>query len=291
MVRSVTIRTVNPQGTGAGLSLDMKDSLENLIFQNIPGLSFSAGQTYDVDPTTTSLLISTERLASANYLQPGGLLVHLDASSYSGTGPWLDLSGNGIDATVNGASWSSDAGGSFVLDGTDDTLSIPHVAQMGLTSSAITIQVWVKVSALPVANEMPIFGKQSSDFQFDGYHLAVNPSGTIGSMTNGQTRQRSATSTESVVQGQWHLVTMYASLSGVANTTRVCLDDMVVISTRHGEDTCVEQNPFYLGWIGSGLNAQYLNGSIGAMYFYTRELTHNETMANFEFTKGRYIGT
>lgn len=60
-----------------------------------------------------------------------GITLFLDANnptSYSGSGnTWYDLSGNGLNASLNnGASWLSTNGGVFQLDGTDDNISIPH---------------------------------------------------------------------------------------------------------------------------------------------------------------------
>jgi hypothetical protein len=60
-----------------------------------------------------------------------GITLFLDASnptSYSGSGTtWYDLSGNGLNASLNnGASWNNSNGGVFQLDGSDDNISIPH---------------------------------------------------------------------------------------------------------------------------------------------------------------------
>lgn len=61
MVKSITFRTSNIEGT-ANTFYDMKDDLGNLIFQRIFGASFSGGITYSIDPNTSQLIISTERL-------------------------------------------------------------------------------------------------------------------------------------------------------------------------------------------------------------------------------------
>jgi hypothetical protein len=60
-----------------------------------------------------------------------GITVHLDASnptSYSGSGlTWYDLSGNGLNASLNnGTTWQNMSGGYFQLDGSDDNIAIPH---------------------------------------------------------------------------------------------------------------------------------------------------------------------
>ena len=51
------------------------------------------------------------------------LFVELDASNYT-SGAWVDASGNENDATINGATWLSDDGGIFDLDGSSNNISI-----------------------------------------------------------------------------------------------------------------------------------------------------------------------
>lgn len=64
MVKSVTLRTSDIQGV-ANTFYDMKDNLENLIFQNVFGASFSGvGLSYDIDRNVLQLTISSERLSA-----------------------------------------------------------------------------------------------------------------------------------------------------------------------------------------------------------------------------------
>ena len=60
------------------------------------------------------------------------------------------------------------------------------------------------------------------------------------------------------------------------------------MSTAHGNDGYNEANPLYLGWIGSGVGALYLDGKIGAAYFYDAGLSLADVTANFNATKSRY---
>lgn len=70
--------------------------------------------------------------SSASGIKTSNLVMHLDAgnsSSYSGSGTdWLDLTTNGIDATIEGgATYSStEGGGSFYFDGVNDHYHIPY---------------------------------------------------------------------------------------------------------------------------------------------------------------------
>ncbi len=72
-----------------------------------------------------------EPYRSSVSLFTSGITLFLDASnpsSYSGSGvTWYDLSGNGLNASLNnGAYYQNINGGYFQLDGADDNISIPH---------------------------------------------------------------------------------------------------------------------------------------------------------------------
>lgn len=223
------------------------------------------------------------------------LIMQLDASnasSYPGSGStWTDLSGNGNNGTINGATWSSTDGGLFDLDGTNDNIQIAHTSSLSLsTSTSRTVQVWVKVDALPALNtQVPIIGKLSSSFAFDGYWAGMfSNGGVIRCVTNGTAVQRISNSTLTIAIDTWYLFTFTSIISSTAGSTKVYIDNTEYISAAHGNDGYSESNPLYLGWIGSGVSSNYLNGKIGACYFYDKQLSTAEIAQNYDATKARY---
>ena len=223
------------------------------------------------------------------------LFMHLDASnssSYSGSGStWTDLTGNSNNGTINGATWSSTDGGIFDFDGTNDTVQIAHNSSLSLSTSVQrTIQVWVKFDVLPGLNQqVPVFGKLSSSFAFDGYWGGLfSNGGVVRCTTNGTGVQRISNSTLTVAADTWYLFTFISQITSASNTTKVYINSTEYITTAHGTDGYTEDNPLYLGWIGSGVSSLYLNGKIGACYFYTDGLTASEVTQNFNATKSRY---
>ena len=79
------------------------------------------------------------------------LVLHLDASnssSYSGSGTtWSDLASSSLNATlVNGVTFSSDNGGTFVFDGTNDYAEITSASALGGFSGDFTIEFWYKAT-------------------------------------------------------------------------------------------------------------------------------------------------
>jgi hypothetical protein len=220
------------------------------------------------------------------------LFMELDASDYT-SGTWNDRTVNGNNATINGATWSSTDGGIFDLNGSSDTISIPHNSNLSLTTTGQkTIQVWVKFDALPALNTQgqPVFGKLSSNFGFDGYWGGLfSNTGNTRVVTNGTAIQRITNSTTNPVAiNNWYLYTFISQITSTSNTTKVYINETEVSSTAHGSDTYTESNPLYLGYIGTGVSSPYLNGKIGAAYFYTKGLSAAEVLQNYNATKAKY---
>ena len=231
----------------------------------------------------------------SNSIITDSLFLHLDASnseSYPGSGTtWYDLTANNNDATINGATYSSTDGGIFELDGSNDNISIPHVSSLSLSTSAQrTIQVWVKIDALPALNtQIPVFGKLSSSFGFDGYWSGLfSNGGVVRCVTNGTAVQRVSNSTSTVSIDNWYLFTFISQITSTSNTTKVYINETEYITNAHGSDSYNETNPLYLGFIGAGVSSNYLNGKIGACYFYTKGLTAAEVSQNYNATKSRF---
>lgn len=218
------------------------------------------------------------------------LIMELDASNYT-SGIWSDESGNGNNATINGATWSSTDGGLFDFDGANDTISIAHNSSLSLSTTVQkTIQVWVKFDALGGSGQqIPVFGKLSASFGFDGYWGGLfSNTGVIRYVTNGTGTQKISNSSLTVSTNTWYLMTFISQITGTSNTTKVYINTTQYISTQHGNDSYNESNILYLGYIGSGIGSLYLNGKVGACYFYTQGLSEADITQNFNATKSRY---
>lgn len=261
------------------------------VYINIPSwddLSFGGG----IGGTETGFSGSIEPTPSPTpSIVTDGLFVELDASNYT-SGLWSDESGNSNNATINGATWSATDGGIFDLDGINDNISIAHTSNLSLnTTTQRTIQVWVKFDTLPALNTQgqPVFGKLSSASGFDGYWggLYSNTAKTR-CVTNGTGTQRVSDSTLNVSINTWYLYTFISQITSTANTTKVYINTTEYISTAHGADTYSESNPLYLGYIGAGVGSPYLDGKIGACYFYTKGLSLAEITTNYDATKSKY---
>ena len=237
-------------------------------------------------------LATNTAAASVSGLVSDNLFMHLDASDYT-SGTWLDRTINGNNATISGSTWLSDNGGIFDFDGVNDAISIPHTANLSLsTTSQRTIQVWVKFDALPASSTQgqPVFGKLSSNFGFDGYWGGLfSNAGNTRVVTNGTSIQRVTDSSSGPIAiNVWYLYTFISQITSTSNTTKVYINTTEISTTAHGSDSYNETNPLYLGFIGTGVSSPYLNGKIGACYFYTKGLSAAEILSNYNATSTKY---
>ena len=258
-------------------------------------LSITPTPTQTLTPTVTPTVTNTptpSSTTSSGGIVQSSLFMELDASNYV-SGLWTDETGNGNNATINGATWLSTDGGIFDLDGLNDTISIPHNSSLSLsTTQQRTIQVWVKFDNLPSLNAQgqPVFGKLSSSSGFDGYWGGLySNAGNTRVVTNGTAIQKVTDSTTNPISiNTWYLYTFISQITSTSNTTKVYINTTEVSSTQHGSDGYTETNPLYLGYIGNGVGSPYLNGKIGACYFYTKGLTSAEVSQNYNATKSKY---
>ena len=273
---------------------DILDSYNNTYTRFV---ELTPTPTPSVTPTLTPTITPTITPTPTPSPSPAGgivtsnLFMKLDATNYT-SGTWNDETANGNNATINGATWLSDDGGIFDLDGLNDNISIPHNSSLSLsTTQQRTIQVWVKFDTLPALNTQgqPVFGKLSSSFGFDGYWGGLfSNTGTVRVVTNGAATQRVTTSTLTITTGTWYLYTFISQITSTSNTTKVYINTTEYGSTAHGSDTYTETNPLYLGYIGDGVSSPYLNGKIRACYFYTSGLSLSDITTNYNTTKSKY---
>ena len=81
------------------------------------------------------------------------LVFHVDAAntrSYPGSGTtWTDLSGNGNNATINGATFNSGNGGYFIMDGSNDYITLGTQLNSTIAPNSedndVTFSFWVNL--------------------------------------------------------------------------------------------------------------------------------------------------
>jgi hypothetical protein len=231
--------------------------------------------------------------------------MELDASLYSeGDDAWFDNTGNGNNALINGPRFTEEDTSFFRFDGRGDTMTIAHTGSFSLlTTQQRTMQMWVKLASVPsVPNRMVLFGKMSSNFNFDGWWGGVSSTPSVaGNPLVIATKETTSYSnlTSPVQLNTWYLFTYITQITGTSDTTKVYLNSTSHISTQHpagppepNDVAEVESNDLTIGCLTPPLTGlgqiAYLRGDVGAVYFYTRGLSQAEISTNFEATRGRF---
>ena len=118
-----------------------------------------------------------------------------NARNYSGSGDWLDESGNSHDAAITGASWT-DAGASsyFTFNGTSDLMTILSHADLNFSATdEWTIGIACRVTDVTPAASQHILAKRGGS---DGWLLFNNTGGSglvlIDGVTSGSVNDSKA---------------------------------------------------------------------------------------------------
>ena len=117
---------------------------------------------YHFDGKIAKTLVYNKALSASetlvNYYQgniiTSGLVLHFDAAnivSYPGSGTNVyNLVANSSNGTLNnGPTFSSDSGGCFVFDGTDDYISFVNPLNQAQLSQVWTVQAWIYIQSKP----------------------------------------------------------------------------------------------------------------------------------------------
>ena len=227
-------------------------------------------------------------LAHSPRIVRDGLALYLDAAntkSYPGSGTtWKDLSGKGNNGTLtNGPTFSSDDGGSILVDGSNDFISIPFAG------GVYCIDFWIKpastLTSSTISNSILdfnngqqslIFGSCTGFFNGELITLLTNPDGVGG--------KRSAyVSTTDSISGWTHINCNYDG-----SAYRFTVNNVLKPLTQSGSDIINAISPIYLGKAdGGGINGFY-NGNISNLKLYSRALTDAEIDQNYNALKSRF---
>lgn len=193
-----------------------------------------------------------------------------------------DLSGNQLNANVNGAVFTSDRNGelnqAMFFDGVDDFLSVAHNELLELsTDNAMSVAYWVKLESLPPGSNLDIiFSKQSgSGNSQTGWNINQNSSITQ-SLTVGNNGGLQGIGVGLLPLETWYHVTLtWDNTSRRAHLDGVLIDEQSVSSTIGANE--VDLLIGKANWINS--NAQHFNGTLDDIAIYSRALTQSEVEA------------
>jgi hypothetical protein len=221
-----------------------------------------------------------------------GLVAHFDAANYqsyprSGN-TWIDLSGNGNNATISGATYSSFGGGSFDFDGTNDFAEAPDSPTLDM-ETAWSIESWCRREGGAPAGEAlaKIISKWENYFLAVDFNNGADIYACVGTGSGHTCLAGGADRDNELPLNTWtHLMVTYSESSG---TARIYYNGTQIESWT-APATASTNNPLCIGSAGTGTIAQnqYFNGKISVAKVYNRELSAVEVQQNFNALRTRY---
>jgi hypothetical protein len=227
----------------------------------------------------------TNSEALLNYYQgnivTSGLVFNIDAAnivSYPGVGTnWYNLVSNTSNAVLNNSpTFSNDAGGCFVFDGTDDYVSFSNPLNQAQLSQVWTVQAWINIQSKPpqVLVDGLASGLYIEFYQGDNSLLYLN-----GGVNDYYTYGGQFTS-----QG-WVLATFRFNN---ANGDRQIWRNTTIIGNANGPNytstPASQAGTFIIGSNGSST----ILGKVANVLIYNRYLTDNEIQQNYSAYQNRF---
>ncbi len=213
-----------------------------------------------------------------------GLVLALDAAerlSYPRTGTtWRDLSGNNNNgALTNGPTFGAANMGSIVFDGVDDYVNVANTSI--LNNSSQTINIWFLYTSTP-GNGVSVIGKHDAVGSFNGYNMY----GYSGNNFAWEFKNASAYAAGvgfTLTANTWWYITMKYTINGTLSVYR---NASKISSLSLGSITMTTQ-PIR---IGRSVDTYWspLPGRVASVQIYSRELSDDEVLQNYNATKSRF---
>lgn len=209
-----------------------------------------------------------------------GLILCLDAGnrkSYSGSGTvWIDLSGNNNNfSLVNGTSFSNQNQGTFLLDGSNDVISISNPINIPNTNSSFSADIWFNTYTTSSTRQILFCGSDGNSFQIEirsntlrmgrwGGGILVNSNITPSTFT-------------------WYHCAV--STNGTINS--IYINGNLINSNSGGAQSGTVSRIVMGSYLLNGVNEQF-NGLISNVKMYNRALSASEILQNYNALKGRF---
>jgi hypothetical protein len=218
-----------------------------------------------------------------------GLVFCLDAASnkaYPGSGTSsTELIGRNVGTLTNGVGLSSDGGGSFEFDGTNDYITF---GDLELITSTFSISAWFRASSTQNDPSYPTivskdaagtFGNWIMTGPSNGYYIRFGYYGSDGQ------KELSNTSYSDLTSNEW---VHYCGTWDGSSNLYLYRNGIQIKSTTTATGTLVtNNNPLLIG--NRSATSGYFTGKIAIVQIYNKELTSSEVIQNYNSKKSRFI--
>ena len=246
-----------------------------------------------------SVLTTAEAGYSAPDFVSSGLTAYYDPAnplSYSGSGSTLtDLSGNGIDGTIVGATYTDNT--YFTLDGVNDYIVTGNCFSAISAADTHTVEMWVYLNAVNDSLWSDLGSTNNpatSTYHFAGSQiLQVGPfQQIITGLWNGTAITRDVAGSGTLTGAWKHVVRTYdgTTLRGYLNGSNGGGGVAMTFDSPNDDG----ESSWYLAFGAEDITtynsstAGWLSGRVGIMRVYDRALSGAEVTSNYNDAKGIY---
>ena len=270
---SATPTSINVSGTTIGLGISLSstpDGSEVLTVLPVSNAIFSASG----DTVSTTQTNNTSELVPN--IVTDDVVLYLDASntsSYPGTGTvWYDLSGNENNGTLDGATYSSNGGGSISFDGSNDDVTIQDDNTLDISNDFT-----ISYSLEPNWGTWSPFIAKGTNNNWNYSTWVGNDKGIdIDHSSSGSVIKPLYTATSEMANGKISVITISRNSNSGLIKTYV---DGVLKNTRSGSLGSSNNNDLK---IGTHNNGNYGHGKIGHILIYNSALTDQQVYQNYD---------
>lgn len=219
-----------------------------------------------------------------------GLVFAVDAGSersYAGSGTTATSLVGSITSTLNnGVGFSTDNGGTWTFDGTDDKITIANSSTMQPTST-LTMEAWIRLDTMP-SNWYSVFQSPESNSghtspYFD-WGIYVNYTGGLHTRINGISDGLSNGTTTKVQNNTWSQV----AISWNGSLVSYYLNGSLIQTKSLSTTISYTNNTDKLIGTNAG-SSEAFDGKIPIVRFYNRALTQAEVLQNYNAQKSRFL--
>jgi hypothetical protein len=217
-----------------------------------------------------------------------GLVLSLDPGfipSYTTSGTtWYNMSGTVNGTLINSPTFSTNDGGIFVLDGTDDYFNFGN--NFNITTGPFTIEYFAKPTSGAVQYAKII---SKGTFQQPGWsaYFGRDPANNQYSIVLQYSNNSGGTiSFDTAVNVSLNVFYHVVYTRDTNNTLSTYLNGSFVRSSANVTDNFTSSNSYVIG--RSTVGAESFKGSVGVVRQYNRALTSAEVLQNYNAQKSRY---
>ena len=228
---------------------------------------------------------------SADVVVTTGLVLHLDAgntASYPGSGPtWTDLSGNGNNGTISGATYDSISSGAISFNRSSfQYVSLGDPAGLRFGTGDWSLEVWMRANSYGYGGQESIMLASKGAAGFEIFWTdPSNQGGRISRFIANQLQQYGTSSDWSA--SAWYQVVI-CKTSGVYSIYKNAVPYASFSNSSNVSNIGIN---WYLGNRQGGgvpVNALIWDGYISIARMYSKGLTASEVSQNFNANRGRY---